>query len=666
MTISALPTFRLARAIQRFLLLSLVAAATAHAADDHGGSAAGWWDKAWAIRKPVNLTPASGAEPAGANLVLLRLHAGNFQFGAAKEDGSDVRIIAEDGKTELPLHFERYDALMNEALLWVLIPEIKAGATTHLHLYYGNPEAPASTISAKDSFPSTASLIYHFTDRGAPARDSSVNGNSSTTAPAVTEGALIAGGILQFGTNGIDVPGSDSLKWGAAAEVTISAWVKPTAQAAGGALFKRVDGGSSFVLGVDSGIPYVEIKDGSGTARTAPGEAIAVGGWKHLAVVASTTKTDLYVGGKPYGSIPKPMPALATPGTIGGSIDAGGGFTGEVDEFQIHNAALTAGTINFHAIAESGSDEALKMVEVLEDEGSGGTSHRPEWVEHILLFGDIAEKMKFDGWVAVALCAVMIVLSWWISIVKFLYLNSIQKGSDMFLKEWRKLSASLHKLDIHDEEGLQTLGGNVSRAALHQIKKSPIYHLYLIGFEEIRHRANGSGRPTLSARSMQAIKSALDSGLVHESHNMTGGLILLTISVAGGPYIGLLGTVVGVMITFAEIAKTGEVEVAAIAPGIASALLATTVGLIVAIPALFNYSYLNTRIKVLLSSMTVFIDEFITKSAEIFPEQPDSSLPPAPPAPLPPASPVAPSMPSRPVSFGPGVTPGPAPAAPAE
>lgn len=628
------------------------------------GTAAAWWDKAWTIRKPVHITPVAGAEPTGPNLVLLRLHAGNFQFGSAKEDGSDVRVIGEDGKTELPLHFERYDALMNEALLWVLVPEIKAGATTHLHLYYGNPEAAASTTSAKDSFPPSAALVYHFSDRGSPARDSTANANASTIAPAPTDGALIAAGILQFGTNGIDVPGSDSLKWSAAAEVTLSVWIKPTAQAPGGSLFKRVDGTSSLVVGVDAGIPYVEIKDGSGTARTSAGEAVPDGSWKHLAMVASTTKTDLYVGGKLYGSIPKPLPALGTPAFIGGTVEAGGGFKGEVDEFQIHSAALSAGTIGFHAISESGSEEAVKMVTVLEDEGSGGSAHRPEWVEHILLFGDIAEKMKFDGWVAVALCAVMIVLSWWVSIVKFNYLNSIQKGSDLFLKDWRKLSANLAALDLTDEESIKTLGGIVSRATLRLMKKSPIYNLYLIGFEEVSHRPKSNGRPVLSSRSMQAIKAALDSGMTHESHNMTNGLILLTISVAGGPYIGLLGTVVGVMITFAEIAKSGEVEVAAIAPGIASALLATTVGLIVAIPALFNYSYLNNRIKILLSSMNVFIDEFVTKTAEIYPEGTTVAPPPSSPPSIP--SPTAPSNPVRPVSFGSGMTPGPAPAAPAE
>ena len=107
--------------------------------------------------------------------------------------------------------------------------------------------------------------------------------------------------------------------------------------------------------------------------------------------------------------------------------------------------------------------------------------------------------------------------------------------------------------------------------------------------------------------------------MVHEVHRLNKGLVFLTISIAGGPYVGLLGTVMGVMITFAVIAKTGEVEVNSIAPGIASALLATVAGLIVAIPALFIYSYLSSRIKEAVSAMQVFIDEFVTKMAEYYP-----------------------------------------------
>ena len=152
---------------------------------------------------------------------------------------------------------------------------------------------------------------------------------------------------------------------------------------------------------------------------------------------------------------------------------------------------------------------------------------------------------------------------------------------------------------------------------------SPLYHLYHIGSEEISHRldsASGSFQG-LSARSIQAIKASLDSGLVHEVHRLNKGLIFLTISIAGGPYIGLLGTVMGVMITFAVIAKSGEVEVNSIAPGIASALLATVAGLVVAIPALFIYSYLSSQIKDAVTDMNIFIDEFITKMAEFYPEE---------------------------------------------
>ena len=96
--------------------------------------------------------------------------------------------------------------------------------------------------------------------------------------------------------------------------------------------------------------------------------------------------------------------------------------------------------------------------------------------------------------------------------------------------------------------------------------------------------------------------------------------MFLTIGIAGGPYLGLLGTVIGVMITFAIIAKSGEVEINSIAPGIAGALLATVAGLAVAIPALFVYSYISTRIKDAISDMQVFIDEFVAKIAEFYPD----------------------------------------------
>ncbi|MDT8281366.1 MAG: MotA/TolQ/ExbB proton channel family protein, partial [Gammaproteobacteria bacterium] len=84
------------------------------------------------------------------------------------------------------------------------------------------------------------------------------------------------------------------------------------------------------------------------------------------------------------------------------------------------------------------------------------------------------------------------------------------------------------------------------------------------------------------------------------------------------PLLGLLGTVIGVMITFAEMASTGDVNIASIAPGMAAALMATIAGLWVAIPALFGYNYLGSNIKNITADMHVFIDEFVTRVAEYY------------------------------------------------
>jgi biopolymer transport protein ExbB len=95
-------------------------------------------------------------------------------------------------------------------------------------------------------------------------------------------------------------------------------------------------------------------------------------------------------------------------------------------------------------------------------------------------------------------------------------------------------------------------------------------------------------------------------------------MVLLTIAISGGPFLGLLGTVVGVMITFAAIAAVGDVNVNSIAPGIAAALVATVAGLGVAIPALFGYNYLASRVKNISADQQVFADELIAKIAESY------------------------------------------------
>jgi biopolymer transport protein ExbB len=214
----------------------------------------------------------------------------------------------------------------------------------------------------------------------------------------------------------------------------------------------------------------------------------------------------------------------------------------------------------------------------------------------------------------------MICVGWTIAARKILYLNSIEKGTKEFIRQWSLLSSDLTAIDHADKGSVKSLGGNADPATQSLIQKSPLYEIYHIGSDEIRHRlANDrTHKKGLTGRSIQAIRAALDAGMVRCQHKLTDGLVYLTISIAGGPYVGLLGTVVGVMITFALIAKSGEVDVNAIAPGIASALLATVAGLVVAIPALFVYSYLNNRIKGMVGEIQVFIDEFVAKMAEFY------------------------------------------------
>ena len=128
----------------------------------------------------------------------------------------------------------------------------------------------------------------------------------------------------------------------------------------------------------------------------------------------------------------------------------------------------------------------------------------------------------------------------------------------------------------------------------------------------------GARAGTLSAQSIEAIRATMDASLVRMTQQLGAQMVWLTICIAGGPFLGLLGAVVGVMITFAAIAASGEVNINAIAPGTAAALVATVAGLGVAIPCLFGYNYLNSRIKNIVADMRVFVDEFVTRIAETY------------------------------------------------
>lgn len=286
------------------------------------------------------------------------------------------------------------------------------------------------------------------------------------------------------------------------------------------------------------------------------------------------------------------------------------GFVGDVDELQISKVARPAGLIKVMAIGQGPDQGKLMSFSVDEETAS--------WLSGY--FAVILKSVTLDGWVVIGILLIMAAISWVVMFDRASYLSKQAKANAQFMKGFREIAADLTMLDRGDADDISTLGGRLTEADAKMMRSSSLYRIYHIGAAEIRHRFGNNPQrvPVLSAASIAAIRAALDSGVVKEMQRLNRLMVVLTIAISGGPFLGLLGTVVGVMITFAAIAASGDVNVNAIAPGIAAALVATVAGLGVAIPALFGYNYLISRIKDLTSDIQVFVDEFVTKMAEFY------------------------------------------------
>src|SRR5581483_10901850 len=377
-----------------FILCWLLIAANAHA----------WWDSEWTIRRKIAIDPAAVniSEPVGSAAVLIRLHDGNFNFAAAKEDGGDIRFVAADDKTVLPFHIEKFDGLLNEAFVWVKVSDIKP--STAIWLYYGNGGSKAiRSDDVKGTFDADTVLVYHFAERGAPAGDSSGNSNNAQNAGTSIEGSMIGAGLRLSGQS-VTIPASASLEWSDGAAMTWSAWIKFTAAQPNAVIFSRRESGKSFVIGMDNGAAFVDI---NGT-RSGAGAAIAPNAWHQLAVVAGDGKVALFVDGESYGSVSAALPALNSPSLIGGDTANGDtGFNGELDELAISKAARPIGAIKFAAISQGG-EKAAKLFTFGEDE------QQASWLSWLNggFLGVILKSLTVDGWIVIGILGVMMGISW--------------------------------------------------------------------------------------------------------------------------------------------------------------------------------------------------------------------------------------------------------------
>jgi len=321
---------------------------------------------------------------------------------------------------------------------------------------------------------------------------------------------------------------------------------------------------------------------------------LQAGIWQHLAVVYAGGKVQFFVDGNALGESALNM-SDAT-----GDVVLGNGLRGELDAVTLANVPRSAAYIKAFASSQVADSLMLGF-----DSGEGGEAE-------VAYFSILIGAVTIDGWVVIALLGVMLILSIWVMYSKTVLLSRYEKSNAAFLAYYKE----------HAVQMLQP--GSAEGAALKDmvaVKNSPLLEAFELGLGEIAVRfkmQDEKGQAHgLSSAAVDSIRATLDALMLRVSQRLNSGIVLLTIAISGGPFLGLLGTVVGVMITFAAIAAAGDVNVNAIAPGIAAALVATVAGLAVAIPALFAYNWFAIKIKNISSDLAVFSDEFLTRSAEL-------------------------------------------------
>ncbi|CAI8936745.1 DUF2341 domain-containing protein [Pseudomonas serboccidentalis] len=558
-------------------------------------TAQAWWQDDWHYRKQiaVDTTPQGAGinQALGRTALLVRLHTGNFTFDGVKEDGSDLRFVAADDKTVLNHQIESFDALMGMALIWVDVPNVEGGQRQDIWMYYGNQKAPA-TGNGQLTFDPNYTALYHFEGAtGTPAKDTTAYGN---TAQSATGAAIdgVVGRALQFSGQPLLLPASPSLQHSAGSAFTFSAWLRLDQANGEQLILARREGASSLLVGVNQGVPFVEI-DGQRAVAT---QALNPGQWQHVALTAEGAKVSLFINGREGATLAQAMPAFNSVMAMGADLHEGPfqPFVGAIDELRLSKVARPAALLLADATSQ-GAESKLVTYGVDEEQSGFGFGS----------LGFLLNAVPVDAWVIIAVLVLMMFQSWIIMLRKNHTLSRVSKANEDFREQFAKVGTRL-EMFADDAQLAQRL------------QHSPLWRLYSVAVKEIRtRREQGADTSSVSAATIEAIRCSMDGVRTRENQALSSKLSTLSNAIAGGPYIGLLGTVLGIMVVFLGTAMAGDVNINAIAPGMAAALLATAMGLFVAIPALFGYNRLISRNKEVSADMRVFVDEFITRLAEM-------------------------------------------------
>jgi biopolymer transport protein ExbB len=609
---------RLSRSAALFACISflvcLISAAPATAA---------WWDGSWQYRTKIDAdTGPKGAnigDPIGRTQVLVRLHAGNFKFDTAKPDGSDIRFIAGDDRTPLHYHIEKWDGLVDQvALIWVDVPDLAPGTATNIFMYWGNDKAN-SAEDAPATYDGDQLLVWHFAQENGLPKDVTAFKNDALTPGKRDEAGMIGFGTKLDGTAPIKLTPNPTMNITAGETFTWQVWAKPAPANQTSILYDQKDSGgvAGLQIGFNAGMAYVEATPATGPAVRAQATTALVADSWHLITVTAAEKLTLYVDGAKVAEAAGGLPAITGGAVLGGSAAATApaapapgqpaaappapgpaGYVGELDELQISKVVRQTGAIEV-ATHSQGPQANLLAFENPEQTSSFGSGY----------IGIILKSVTIDAWVVIGVLIVMMLISWLVMVSKALSVGKTTGANKRFRAALREVA----------KKPSRDLLPALPKDSLRGVAASSLFHIYDTGMREVNDRLHG-GRclpdGTIAPQSLAAIRASMDAQLIKEAAKLNNLMVLLTIAISGGPFVGLLGTVIGVMITFAAIAAAGDVNVNSIAPGISAALLATATGMFVAIPALFGYNYFQVRIKGVITEMSVFVDEVVTRIAE--------------------------------------------------
>jgi biopolymer transport protein TolQ len=225
---------------------------------------------------------------------------------------------------------------------------------------------------------------------------------------------------------------------------------------------------------------------------------------------------------------------------------------------------------------------------------AGGAEDKLDIVNLILHASSVAK-------ITLVLLGLMSVASWFVIGTKWLYLA-------------RAYSRSIKFVDLFWRTQRLDDVWKISESS----PPSPVSEVFRAGFIELaklRKRRTEAGdsaqAPETDIGDIESVERALARARTMAITEMENRVPFLATTASSAPFIGLFGTVWGIMNSFRNIGAKGAANLATVAPGIAEALVATAIGLVAAIPAVMGYNYLSRRIRVISSEMETFTNDFL-------------------------------------------------------